>query len=91
MLERIKRAPLAVDRHLRAAWDSAVFELGNVLDALHVRSVAASAEDDGDLGPGVDVVGGDKGPRCVVNEGSEGDRDVLLYRAMRRGNLDLKE
>lgn len=85
MLKRIKRAPLAVDRHLRVAWDSPVFELGDVLDVLHVGGVAAGAEDDGNLGVGVDVVRGDERPGCVVDERGEGHRDILLYRAMRRG------
>ena len=67
-----------VDRHTSAARQSDGRHLRDVLRGLHVRSIAAGTEDDGDLGVGVDVVGRDEGTGRVVDEGGKLTRDVLM-------------
>lgn len=83
VLKRVERSPLAVDSHLLAVGQSQSLHLGDVVDGLHVGGVASGSEDDSDLGGGVDVVGGNKSASGVVDEGREGDGDVL--RQARRG------
>ena len=78
MLERVERSPLAVDGHLLLIGQSQSLHLGDVLDGLHVGSVASGSEDDSDFGGGVDVVGSDESSSSVVDKSREGDGDVLF-------------
>lgn len=77
MLEGVERSPLAVDGHLLVVRKSESLHLGDVTDGLHVSGVTAGSEDDGDFGSGVDVVGSDQGSSGVVDEGGEGNGNVL--------------
>ena len=79
VLERIERSPLAVDSHLLLIGQSQSLHLGDVLDGLHVGSVASGSEDDSDFGGRVDVIGGDESSGGVVDESREGDGDVLIF------------
>lgn len=60
-----------VDSHVLLLGQPNVCELGNVFGSLHVRGIAASAEDYSDTGRRVDIVGGDESTGRVVDQGSE--------------------
>lgn len=70
--------PFTVDSHVNLVVKSKVLDLWNVLDVLHVRGVTPRSKDTCDLGVGVNVVRGDEGSCCVVDEGGEFDREILL-------------
>lgn len=77
MLKAIERSPLAVDSHLLLCRQTQVLDLGDVLDGLHVGGVAAGSKDTGDLGVGVDVVGGNESSGGVVDQSRELNWDFL--------------
>lgn len=52
--------------------------LGNSLGRLHVSGITARTEDDGNLGIGIDVVGGNESTGGVVDQGNQLGGDILM-------------
>lgn len=52
--------------------------LGNSLGRLHVSGITAGTEDDGNLGIGIDVVGGNESTGGVVDQGNQLGGDILM-------------
>ena len=73
----VEGAVLAVDGHGHVGGKVQVGDLLDGAAVFHVRGVAAGAEDAADAHGGVGVGGGDEGAGCVVDEGGEGNGQVL--------------
>ena len=71
--------PFAVDHHVNAFIYAQLLNFWNVLDVLHVRCVATSAEDAGDACSRVDIVRCDESASGVVDKRHELDGE-FLYR-----------
>ena len=75
--------PFAVDSDLCVIHKSATFQLGYLLDGLHVSCVAPGTENHGNLGFGIHVGGSDQCPCGIAREGNEVNRDVLSSLSVR--------
>ena len=73
----VERSPLTVDGHRGVRREVHVGELGDGAGVLHISCVTAGAEDTADLHLGVGVGRGNQGPRGVIDQGAEFDRDTL--------------
>lgn len=66
-----KTYPFTINNHLRPRINHQILSLPNLANVLHIRRVTSRPEDDGDLGAGVDIVRGDEGSGCVVDDGGD--------------------
>jgi len=69
--------PLAVNAHFGIHVNTTVCNFRNVLDPLHVRGIAASPKDDGDLGFWIHIVRRDERPSRIVDQSRQLNAKLL--------------
>lgn len=73
----VEGSVFTVDGHGCIIWEVQVLELGYRTAVLHVGRVTTCAEDAADPHGLVSVCRGNQGTSCVVDQGSEFDREFL--------------
>jgi hypothetical protein len=73
----VKGAIFTIDCHGQVRVEIEVVQLGDGAAIFHIRSVATGAKDAADSHGLVGVGGGDQGTGCIVDEGGEGDGEIL--------------
>lgn len=83
--------PFAVNGYLCVIRKSVTFQLGYLLDRLHVGRVAPSTKNYGNLGFGIDVGRSDQCSCGIARESNKVDRDALASLSAGQRQLDPPE